>query len=153
MERPAEIVSCNDPCKLSTRSRISYLVRFLFCILTMESVLHTMYVVAIKDTSAWHGDSAADLSMIGFWNLVVVWLKVSHLRTWTRPIADRSQLLVPWRFFRLWALWDGVDPPENMIRCVANNFSTLGLASEAGTEAIIWGHQVRVPRVGTIVTR
>lgn len=35
-----------------------------------------MYVVAIKDTSAWNGDGPADLSMIGFWNLVVVWLKV-----------------------------------------------------------------------------
>jgi hypothetical protein len=35
-----------------------------------------MYVVAIKDTRAWEGDSPADLSMIGFWNLVVVWLKV-----------------------------------------------------------------------------
>lgn len=45
--------------------------------LTMESVLHTMYVVAIKDAHAWDGDSPADLSMIGFWNLVVVWLKVS----------------------------------------------------------------------------
>lgn len=45
----------------------------------MESVLHTMYVVAIKDTGAWQGDSAADLSIIGFWNLVVVWLKVGNL--------------------------------------------------------------------------
>jgi hypothetical protein len=36
-----------------------------------------MYVVAIKDARAWEGDSAADLSMIGFWNLTVDWLKVS----------------------------------------------------------------------------
>lgn len=36
------------------------------------------------------------------------------------------QLLVPWRFFRLWALLGGVDPPENMVRCMANNYSTLG---------------------------
>ena len=36
------------------------------------------------------------------------------------------QLLIPWRFFRLWALLDGIDPPENMIRCMANNYSTLG---------------------------
>jgi len=48
--------------------------------------------------------------MIGFWNLIVMWLK----------------LLIPWRFFRLWALLDGIDPPENMVRCVANNYSTLG---------------------------
>ena len=35
-----------------------------------------MYVVAIKDASAWEGAGPAQLSMIGFWNLVVVWLKV-----------------------------------------------------------------------------
>ncbi|PWN50587.1 glycerol uptake protein 1, partial [Violaceomyces palustris] len=36
------------------------------------------------------------------------------------------KLLIPWRFFRLWAMSDGVDAPENMIRCMANNYSTLG---------------------------
>ena len=35
-----------------------------------------MYVVAIKDTGSWGGDSPAELSMVGFWNLIVVWLKV-----------------------------------------------------------------------------
>jgi len=93
----------------------------------MESVLHTMYVVAIKDTSAWAGDGPADLSMIGFWNLVVVWLKVRSSHSYVKVYeADLSKLLIPWRFFRLWALLDGVDPPENMIRCVADNYSTLG---------------------------
>lgn len=43
----------------------------------MELVLHYMYVVAIKDSGAWQGDTSAELSMIGFWNLIVVWLKVS----------------------------------------------------------------------------
>jgi len=37
-----------------------------------------------------------------------------------------EQLLLPWRFFRLWALMDGMDPPENMVRCMANNYSPLG---------------------------
>lgn len=45
--------------------------------MTMEFILHFMYVVAIKDTKAWVGDSAAQLSMIGLWNLIIVWLKVS----------------------------------------------------------------------------
>ena len=53
-----------------------YAVRFLSCLLTMEFVLHFMYVVAIKDTGSWGGDSPAELSMVGFWNLIVVWLKV-----------------------------------------------------------------------------
>ena len=38
-----------------------------------------MYVVAIKDTRAWVGASAAELSLIGFWNLIIVWLKVCVL--------------------------------------------------------------------------
>ncbi|KAI9453325.1 MBOAT, membrane-bound O-acyltransferase family-domain-containing protein [Lactarius psammicola] len=62
------------------------------------------------DAHAWSGMTPAQLSMIGFWNLIFVWLK----------------LLLPWRFFRLWTLADGLDPPENMIRCMANNYSALG---------------------------
>lgn len=53
-----------------------YAIRFLVCLLTMEFILHYMYMVAIKDTKAWDGFSAAELSMTGFWNLIIVWLKV-----------------------------------------------------------------------------
>lgn len=45
----------------------------------MEFILHTMYVVAIKDRKAWAGDTPAQISMIGFWNLIIVWLKVSEV--------------------------------------------------------------------------
>lgn len=112
------------PVEITPRERVSYLVRFAGCMLTLESVLHTMYVTAMQKTQAWQGASAADLSMIGFWNLVIVWLKVSSASAFGLELT--FQLLIPWRFFRLWALLDGVDPPENMVRCVANNYSTLG---------------------------
>ncbi|KAI0353656.1 MBOAT-domain-containing protein [Trametes cingulata] len=98
------------PISISAQSTLGYSARFLACLLTLEAVLHYMYVVAIKDTKAWVGYSAAELCMVGFWNLIIVWLK----------------LLVPWRFFRLWSLFAGIDPPENMVRCMANNYSTLG---------------------------
>jgi D-alanyl-lipoteichoic acid acyltransferase DltB (MBOAT superfamily) len=71
-------VQVQHPLKVSYRERAIYAFRFICSLLTMEAVLHTMYVVAIKDTKAWEGDSPADLSMIGFWNLVIVWLKVSY---------------------------------------------------------------------------
>ena len=45
----------------------------------MEYVLHFMYVVAIKDTKSWIGDSPAEIAMIGFWNLIIVWLKVRYI--------------------------------------------------------------------------
>lgn len=63
----------------SRASTISYLARFLFTLLTMELILHYMYVVAIKDSSAWLGDTPLELCMIGFWNLIIVWLKVGIL--------------------------------------------------------------------------
>ncbi|KAH9933568.1 MBOAT-domain-containing protein [Epithele typhae] len=98
------------PLGVTWRTTLNYLGRFVACLLTLEFILHFMYVVAIKDRKAWTGYTAAELCMVGFWNLIVVWLK----------------LLIPWRFFRLWALADGIDPPENMVRCMANNYSTLG---------------------------
>ncbi|KAG6861629.1 hypothetical protein C0995_014068 [Termitomyces sp. Mi166 len=99
-----------QPMVISGRSKALYSVRLVASILTMEFILHFMYVVAIKDTKAWNGATPAEISMIGFWNLIIVWLK----------------LLIPWRFFRLWALMDGIEVPENMVRCMANNYSTLG---------------------------
>jgi hypothetical protein len=42
----------------------------------MELILHFMYVVAIKDSKAWFGYSPGEVSMVGFWNLIIVWLKV-----------------------------------------------------------------------------
>lgn len=98
------------PLSIPPRHVASYAIRLAASILSMEFVLHFLYVNAIKDAKAWQGATPMELSMIGFWNLIVVWLK----------------LLIPWRFFRLWALADGVEPPENMVRCMANNYSTLG---------------------------
>ena len=36
------------------------------------------------------------------------------------------KFLLIWRFFRLVALIDGIDAPENMLRCMSNNFSLEG---------------------------
>lgn len=86
-----------------------YGARLSFCILVMEFLLHFMYVVAVSKTKAWDGDTPFQLSMLGMFNLNIIWLK----------------LLIPWRLFRFWSLLDGVDPPENMIRCMDNNYLAL----------------------------
>lgn len=86
-----------------------YALRFAFCVLTMEFVLHFIYATAISQERAWENDTPFQISMIALFNLNVIWLK----------------LLIPWRLFRLWALTNGIDAPENMIRCVNNNYSAL----------------------------
>jgi len=94
---------------INAKRTFIYGLRFLFCVLVMEFLLHFMYVVAVSKTGAWEGDSPFQISMIGLFNLNIIWLK----------------LLIPWRLFRLWSLIDGIDPPENMIRCMDNNYSAL----------------------------
>lgn len=67
----------DNPPQLTRASKVSYALRFASCMLAMEFVLHFCYVNAIKDSKAWRGYSPVELSMVGFWNLIVIWLKVS----------------------------------------------------------------------------
>ncbi|KAF7722454.1 glycerol transporter [Apophysomyces ossiformis] len=92
---------------ITKRYVILYAIRLVGAILTIELLLHYMYVVAISKMKAWEGNTPLELSMIGYFNLVIIWMK----------------LLIPWRFFRLWALADGIWTEENMVRCMSNNFS------------------------------
>ncbi|GAM89284.1 hypothetical protein ANO11243_073210 [Dothideomycetidae sp. 11243] len=87
-----------------------YGVRFLIVLMTMELMLHFLYAGAIsKANPTWTVYSPFTLSMLAYFNLNIIWLK----------------LLIPWRMFRLWSLIDHIDPPENMVRCMSDNYSTL----------------------------
>jgi D-alanyl-lipoteichoic acid acyltransferase DltB (MBOAT superfamily) len=95
---------------IETSRTLKYGIRFLLTLLCMELVLHFDYCVAISKASPnWSDYTPKQLSLMSYFNLHIVWLK----------------LLLPWRLFRLWSLCDGIDPPENMIRCVSDNYSTL----------------------------
>jgi D-alanyl-lipoteichoic acid acyltransferase DltB (MBOAT superfamily) len=98
------------PASIETSRTIKYGIRFLLCLLAIELLLHFDYCVAIsKGNPVWSDYTPKQLSLLSYFNLHVLWLK----------------LLLPWRFFRLWSLMDGIDPPENMIRCLSNNPSTI----------------------------
>ncbi|KAF2685766.1 glycerol:H+ symporter-like protein [Lentithecium fluviatile CBS 122367] len=110
------IVTFNDymsqlryrPHSITSKRNVLYAIRFVVVLLTMEVMIHYCYMVAIfKAKPDWDLYTPAQLSMLGFFNLKHIWLK----------------LLIPWRFFRLWALLDGIDPPENMVRCMSDNYS------------------------------
>ena len=51
--------------------------------------------------------SATAMAGVAYMLLQLMWLK----------------FLLIWRFFRLWAMLDGVFVPENMSRCMSNNYS------------------------------
>ncbi|KAF7565492.1 DltB, membrane protein D-alanine export [Pyrenophora tritici-repentis] len=98
------------PYSITTKRTTLYLIRFIVVLLTMEIMIHYMYMVAIFHAKPdWSVYTPSQLSMLGFFNLKHIWLK----------------LLIPWRFFRLWSLLDGIDPPENMVRCMSDNYSVM----------------------------
>ncbi|KAK0290554.1 glycerol transporter [Friedmanniomyces endolithicus] len=105
------IAQSRHPLPTTTPTTIlPYALRFLICLLAMELVLHYLYAVAISKASPdWKTYTPFQLSMLGYFNLHIIWLK----------------LLISWRFFRLWSLIDGIDPPENMVRCMSDNYSVL----------------------------
>jgi D-alanyl-lipoteichoic acid acyltransferase DltB (MBOAT superfamily) len=95
---------------IETPRTVKYGIRFLLTLLCMELVLHFDYCVAIsRGNPNWASYTPAQLSLLSFFNLHIIWLK----------------LLLPFRLFRLWALIDGIDPPENMLRCISNGPSTV----------------------------
>jgi protein-cysteine N-palmitoyltransferase HHAT len=75
----------------------------------MECMMHLFYVVSMSKAKAWNTLSAFELSQFSYWNLKFIWLK----------------LMIIWRFFRMWAMLDGVDVEENMVRCMSNNYSAV----------------------------
>ena len=87
-----------------------YAARLVGSFLCLEVILHLFHVCAIKSAQAWGSNfTTQSYAGVAFLNLKVIWLK----------------LLVIWRFARFFSLLDGIDPPENMNRCMSNNYSAL----------------------------
>lgn len=99
----------NPPKSITRKSIFTYTTRLIGAFLLMETMMHLFYVVAIKDSKSWAGFSSLQIFTLGYFNLNFIWLK----------------LLIIWRFFRLWALFDGVETQENMLICMSNNYSGL----------------------------
>ena len=102
--------TCYTPPSTTRDRTLLYGIRLVLSLVVMEVMIHHIYVIAIsKAQPAWDIYTPLQLSMLGYFNLHHIWLK----------------LLLPWRFFRLWSLIDGIDPPENVVRCMSDNYSTF----------------------------
>ena len=82
-------------------------MRLAVALLLLEVGLHYVYVFSLPSAASLLSLPLLALSALVYWTLNAIWLK----------------FLVLWRFFRLFALLDGVEPVENMTRCVDNNHS------------------------------
>jgi D-alanyl-lipoteichoic acid acyltransferase DltB (MBOAT superfamily) len=80
--------------------------------LGLEIWLHFFYHYAFNESGLWYkrNFSPFEVMATGYWTLNFMYTK----------------FLVIWKFFRTVALLDGIETPENMNRCVNNNFTFTG---------------------------
>ncbi|KAG2490642.1 hypothetical protein HYH03_011033 [Edaphochlamys debaryana] len=112
-----------QPIPLPRKQVVLYALRLLAAWACLEAVTHLLPYNAIATSRALlrlaalgraGGHRAVPrplhFAITGYWVIVFMWLKFT----------------VIWRFFRLAALADGLVPPENMTRCVCNNYDVEG---------------------------
>eukprot|EP00922_Rhytidocystis_sp_ex-Travisia-forbesii_P071959 GHVS01107369.1.p1 GENE.GHVS01107369.1~~GHVS01107369.1.p1 ORF type:complete len:639 (+),score=101.00 GHVS01107369.1:137-2053(+) len=96
------------------RSVVLYGLHLLLLVILMQFHMRYVYVYPIAVHPAnfvelWPFLSPLDILFITSAALVYLWLK----------------FIIIWRFFRLWALMDGIYTVENMQRCVGFDYSTI----------------------------
>jgi D-alanyl-lipoteichoic acid acyltransferase DltB (MBOAT superfamily) len=95
-------------------SKLWYFSRLLFAYFLLELSVHFLYLPAIannpRNKKLWAGFNAYELAISSYLILMWIWLK----------------FLFIWRFFRLWAICDGIESPENMGRCITSTYCIEG---------------------------
>lgn len=98
----------------SNKQIFKYVLRTFLNYAAFQIFLHLYYVCALStnpaNTHLWQKFSLKDLGIMSFLELLFLWWK----------------FLLIWRIPRSWALLDGIEVPENMNRCVCNNYNFEG---------------------------
>ncbi|EGC31081.1 hypothetical protein DICPUDRAFT_157122 [Dictyostelium purpureum] len=85
-------------------------IKILLVFLSLEIFLHYCYYHSFDKSDVWMSFRGAEVALTGYLVLNFMYVK----------------FLIIWRIFRLFALFDGIDTPENMNRCVNNNYTFTG---------------------------
>ena len=106
------IMSFNDFMENTTHPQSSenpwiYGARWLGTFMLMEFMTNKFPFFAVIHSGLFPKLSVDELAVLAYMTLKMMWLK----------------FLLIWRFFRLWAMADGTLAPENMIKCMSNNYS------------------------------
>jgi len=92
------------------RRLVWYLLQLVIALAMAESAWHLYFVFAMARVDLLREMKPRLAAAAVFLTLNMMWLK----------------FLCMWRFGRAWAMADGVEVPENMRRCMCNNFSLMG---------------------------
>ncbi len=105
--------------------KIKYGVRWVVNFFLLEVLLHLSYANAIsaQRSSVLNEVTSPVLAFsLSVCVLFFMWLK----------------FLLIWRFFRFWSLLNDIDPPENMNRCLFNNYSMVQFWKDWHSSFNLW---------------
>ena len=100
------VISAKTNVKVSIFSWM-YCCRWLLCLALMEFLMDKLPLFAVLSSGLLFQLEVSEVAGTAYMMLKLMWLK----------------FLLVWRFFRLWGLADGIEAPENMLRCMSNNYS------------------------------
>ena len=83
---------------------------FLLPFVTFEIFNHFFYVRCMKEFGSFKNFTFWQTISYSYWSLKFLWFK----------------FLVIWRYFRACSLMSGIEPQDNMLRCMSNHLSTRG---------------------------
>lgn len=93
---------------------LTYILRFLLVFAVLMWFIHNLYFPTIanniRNRHILDRFKPYELIVASYFILKWIWLKFT----------------VIWRYFRIWALLDGIESPENMGRCMSNNYCFEG---------------------------
>ncbi|KAL4447020.1 hypothetical protein ABPG74_013872 [Tetrahymena malaccensis] len=96
------------------KDKLKYTLRTVFIYVVFEIWIHINFGFALatrsENENIWRKMDSMELFMCGFNTLMFIWQKFNCL----------------WKYSRCWALWDDIEVPENMNRCVNNNYCFEG---------------------------
>ena len=100
----------------SLTRKLTYLLRIVFALCLLELSIHFLYFPSIanseKHKHLWTTFSAYEMAIVSYLILNWIWYRLRRLK-----------FLVIWRFFRLWAIMDGIESVENLSKCMSNSYS------------------------------
>jgi len=99
---------------------------FFLVILIKEFIAHNIYA-KLYGILIFYYNTFLSLDGLTLWILSYWMLKVTYLK-----------FLVIWRFYRFFALLDGIETPENLNRCMSNNFTISGFWRSWHRSWYIW---------------
>ncbi|KAL0487351.1 11 TM domain-containing transmembrane protein [Acrasis kona] len=100
--------------EVNRSSKIRMTIMAIIYAICLDFGLHFLYSVGLNEKNLWNSPSfemtSTEVACTGAVTLIFMYMK----------------FLIIWRLFRLWALWEGVNPPENMTNCIFNNYTVSG---------------------------